>query len=122
MINTDLLPGAPVCLNLVMNYVAFTATYTAIRIIMAAQTFLFVQTVAVDWELAITGTCAFAILVCNFEFNCLVIILAEVSSGHVPPTVGTGFYPTVIPCWGYIEQEFRGSVTQLFRRIRSFLV
>lgn len=102
MINTDLLPGAPVCLNLVMDLVAFTATNTAIWIIIAARTFLAVLTVATDGELAITGTCAFAILVLNFVFNCLVI-LAEVSWGHVPPTVWTGFYPTVIPCWGYIE-------------------
>ena len=85
MINIDLLPTAPVCLNLVMNYVAFTVTNTAIWIFIVALTFLFVLTVATDGELAIAGTCAFAILVCNFGFNCLVIILAEVSWGHVPP-------------------------------------
>ena len=104
MINTDLLPDAPVCLNLVMYLVAFTATNTAIWIVIAARTILSVLTVATDGELAITGTGAFAILVRNF--NCLVI-LAEVSWGHVPPTVWTGFCPIVIPCWGYIEHEFR---------------
>ena len=63
MINTDLLPDAPVCSKLVMGYKAFTATNTAIRIFIAAGTFLFMLTVAADGELAITGTCAFASLI-----------------------------------------------------------
>ena len=63
MINTDLLPGAPICLNLVMNYVAFTATNTAIWIIIAARTFLFMLTVAADGELASTGTSALASMI-----------------------------------------------------------
>ena len=61
MINTDLLPGAPICFNLVVDYVAFTATNTAIWIIIITGTFLFMLTVAADGELAITGTCGFSI-------------------------------------------------------------
>ena len=56
MINTDLLPDAPVCSKLVMGYKAFTATTTAIWIFIVAFTFLFVKTVAAYWELAVTST------------------------------------------------------------------
>ena len=63
MINTDLLPDAPVCSKLVMGYKAFTATNTAIWIFIVAGTFLFMLTVAADGELAITGTNAFASLI-----------------------------------------------------------
>ena len=58
MITTDLLPGAPVCFNLVMEYKAFTATRLWINVI--AFTFLFMLTVAAYGDVAVTGTNAFA--------------------------------------------------------------
>ena len=88
MINTDLLPDAPVCSKLVMGYKAFTVTNTANTASMNRLT------VAADGELAIIGT---NVLVHNFGFNCWVIILAEVCGGHVRPTVGAGFCPPVLP-------------------------
>ena len=57
MINTDLLPDAPVCSKLVMGYKAFTVTNTANTASMNRLT------VAADGELAIIGTNAFASLI-----------------------------------------------------------
>ena len=60
MINTDLLPGAPVCFDLVVDYIAYTATTGAIWIIFIAAAFLFMKAVAADGRRAVTGTHAVA--------------------------------------------------------------
>ena len=91
MINTDLLPDAPVCSKLVMGYKAFTATNTANTASMNRLT------VAVTRVVAKFATILLFVLVHNFRFNCWVIILAEVCGGHVCPTVGAGFCPPVLP-------------------------
>ena len=63
MINTDLLPGAPVCFDLVVDYIAYTATTGAIWIIFIAAAFLFMKAVAADGRRAVTGTHAVASLI-----------------------------------------------------------
>ena len=63
MINTDLLPGAPICFNLVVDYVAFTATNTAVWIMITTGTLLVMKAVAADGELTVTGTYALGSLI-----------------------------------------------------------
>ena len=63
MINTDLLPDAPVCSKLVMGYKAFTATNTAIWIMITTGTLLVMKAVAADGELTVTGAYALGSLI-----------------------------------------------------------
>ena len=115
MINTDLLPGAPVCLDLVMNAVAFTATNTAVWIIIAAWTVLVMLTVATDGEFTITG--AGPSYTTSFNW------ITKMSWCHFLATVMAGHNSAAVPDWGQRERgSRRWCFTQLLWGLGGFLM